>query len=137
LKVKSFFTQLDSDLAALAALRHSLASWLEQEGMPEPPLEAVVLATHEAVVNSIQHAGASGPVEVTARHEPDEWVVEVADDGHWKARDVPRPDDRGRGIDLMRALVSRVEIITNGGGTLVRLHEPWDGSPAVLDRHGT
>jgi anti-sigma regulatory factor (Ser/Thr protein kinase) len=125
--MESYFTRLDSDLAALAAMRRSLASWLEQEGMPEPPLEAVVLATHEAVVNSIQHAGVAGPVEVRASHGLDEWVVEVADHGRWKARDAPRPEHRGRGIDLMRALVSRVEIISDAGGTLVRLHEPWDG----------
>jgi anti-sigma regulatory factor (Ser/Thr protein kinase) len=136
-QVKPYLTRLDSDLGALAAMRRSLASWLERTGMPEPPLEAVVLATHEAVVNSIQHAGASGPVEVRASHELDEWVVEVEDDGHWKTRDVPRPDDRGRGIDLMRALVSRVEIITNGGGTLVRLHEPWERTPEAPALHRT
>jgi anti-sigma regulatory factor (Ser/Thr protein kinase) len=124
-RVKPFYAQLDSDLSALAGMRQSLASWLEQEGMPEPPLEAVVLATHEAVVNSIQHAGGRAPVEVRASHGLDEFVVEVADHGRWKSRTAPRPEDRGRGIDLIRALVSRVEIISDGDGTLVRLHEPW------------
>ena len=56
-----FETRVEPALTALASLRHSLDAWLEGGGMGEPPRAAVVLATHEAVANAIQHAGARVP----------------------------------------------------------------------------
>lgn len=124
LQVEGFHRHLETDLGALSALRRSLRSWLQQEGMVEPPLEAVLLATHEAVANSIQHAGAADGVQVRASRFAGEVVVEVSDHGHWKPPTDPDNDERGRGIPLMRALVSKVDITSSARGTRVRLREP-------------
>ena len=59
-----FETLVEPVLTALGPLRRSLDAWLERGGMDEPPRAAVVLATHEAVANAIQHAGTRGHVVV-------------------------------------------------------------------------
>lgn len=92
--------------------------------MREPPLEDVLLATHEAAANSIQHAGAVEGVNVRATRLADEFVVEVSDQGRWRPPRCVNDGERGRGIALMRALVSEIDIISNEHGTLVRLREP-------------
>ena len=61
--------------------------------MDEPPRAAIVLATHEAVANAIQHAGAPGHVVVRGEFGSDGVVIEVSDDGRWEPPD--RPAVRG------------------------------------------
>jgi anti-sigma regulatory factor (Ser/Thr protein kinase) len=121
--VKGYESILATDTRDLSGIRRQLSEWLDGEGMPEPPLEGVVLATHEAIVNSLQHSGGAGAVEVRANRRRDAIVVEVVDHGHWKPEG-PGSDERGRGIALMRALVTNVEIIGGAQGTTVRLSEP-------------
>ena len=91
--------------------------------MDEPPRAAVVLATHEAVANAIQHAGAPGRVVVRGESGSDGVVIEVSDDGHWKPPDDPPSEDRGRGLTLIRSLVSDAQIKTGDRGTTVRIHQ--------------
>ena len=91
--------------------------------MGEPPRAAVVLATHEAVANAIQHAGAPGHVVVRGESGSDGVVIEVSDDGHWKPPDDPPSEERGRGLTLIRSLVSDAQIKTGDRGTTVRIHQ--------------
>jgi len=118
-----FETHVDPALTALAPLRHSLDAWLAGGGMSEPPRAAVVLATHEAVANAIQHAGTPAPVLVRAECGTDGVVIEVSDDGTWKPPDDPPSEDRGRGLTLIRSLVSDAQIKTSEWGTTVRIHQ--------------
>ena len=118
-----FETHVEPALTALAPLRHSLDAWLERGGMGEPPRAAVVLATHEAVANAIQHAGAPSPVVVRGDADADGVVIEVSDDGHWKPPDDPPSEERGRGLTLIRSLVSDAQIRTGDRGTTVRIHQ--------------
>jgi serine/threonine-protein kinase RsbW len=119
----NFETHVEPALTALAPLRHSLDAWLEQGGMGEPPRAAVVLATHEAVANAIQHAEAPSPVLVRGESDPEGVVIEVTDDGHWRPPDDPPSEGRGRGLNLIRALVSDAQIRTGDTGTTVRIHQ--------------
>ncbi len=112
---------------AIRPFRGSLRGWLESEGIPEPPLEAVVLATHEAVVNALQHAGSADPVEVRATRDDGHVVVEVVDHGTWRQPVAPWNEERGRGLQLMRGLVSGVEVLSDPAGTTVRLRERFTG----------
>ena len=91
--------------------------------MGEPPRAAVVLATHEAVANAIQHAGAPNPVVVRGDADADGVVIEVSDDGRWKAPADPPSEERGRGLTLIRSLVSDAQIRTGARGTTVRIHQ--------------
>ena len=40
----------------LAGLRHALAKWATQVGLPDEDTEALVLATYEAMANTVEHA---------------------------------------------------------------------------------
>jgi serine/threonine-protein kinase RsbW len=108
---------------ALGPLRRSLDAWLERGGMGEPPRAAVVLATHEAVANAIQHAGTPGHVVVRCESRRDGVFIEVSDEGHWKPPDDPPSEERGRGLTLIRSLVSDAQIQTGEQGTIVRIHQ--------------
>ena len=91
--------------------------------MDEPPRAAVVLATHEAVANAIQHAGGPGHVLVRGESGSEGVVIEVSDDGHWKPPADPPSEERGRGLMLIRSLVSDAQIKTGTRGTTVRIHQ--------------
>ena len=118
-----FETLVEPALGALAPLRHSLDAWLEGGGMSEPPRAALVLATHEAVTNAIQHAGVPVRVVVRGDADADGVVIEVTDDGQWKPPDDPPSEERGRGLTLIRLLVSDAQICSGTSGTTVRIHQ--------------
>ena len=118
-----FETLVEPVLTALAPLRHSLDAWLERGGMSEHSRDAVILATHEAVANAIQHSGTDDRIRVRADAKPDGLTIEVADDGTWRIPDDPPQLERGRGLDLIRSLVSDATIHTDTGGTTVRLRQ--------------
>lgn len=119
----NFETQVEPALTSLAPLRHSLDAWLAQGGMREPPRAAVVLATHEAVANAIQHAGPPDHVVVRGEADIKGVIIEVSDDGHWRPPDDPPSEERGRGLTLIRSLVSDAQIRTGASGTTVRIHQ--------------
>ena len=50
-------------------------------------------------------------------------VIEVSDDGHWKPPADPPSEERGRGLTLIRSLVSDAQIKTGDRGTTVRIHQ--------------
>lgn len=84
-------------------------------------IDDVVLACTEAASNAIEHAyiGRVGDVHVTAERQNGGLELSVSDDGRWRH---PRPDDaRGRGLDLVRALVREVEVERSEEGTTVRM----------------
>ena len=117
-----FEHNVDPTVAALAPLRHALAAWLDRREMSEPSRDAVILATHEAVANAIQHSGTADRIRVRA-DATDGLTIEVSDDGAWRIPDDPPPLERGRGLDLIRSLVSDATIQTDARGTTVRFRQ--------------
>ena len=109
------------DVEGLAAMRHGLADWLESSGVGEAQCADVVLASHEAVANALEHAHGRPPVLVRASCVECGVVVEVLDSGCWKPQQLPPPEDRGRGLGLIRGLVTNAEIIRRQDGTTVRM----------------
>jgi anti-sigma regulatory factor (Ser/Thr protein kinase) len=118
-----FEHNVDPTVGALAPLRHALAAWLDRRDMSERSREAVILATHEAVANAIQHSGTADRIRVWADAKPDGLTIEVSDAGAWRIPDDPPPLERGRGLNLIRSLVSDATILTDAGGTTVRLRQ--------------
>jgi serine/threonine-protein kinase RsbW len=118
--VRPFEIRVEPDLGTLAALRRRLGATLEGKGMSDPPRAAVILATHEAVVNAIQHAG---PTDIVVRGHAEDgrFTIEITDDGQWKIPNDPPSDERGLGLSIIRQLVSDVEISRGTRGTTVRL----------------
>jgi GAF domain-containing protein/anti-sigma regulatory factor (Ser/Thr protein kinase) len=110
-----------ADAHELATMRAELRVWLERSGLPTERREDVVLACTEAATNAIEHAyiGRGGEVHIEAESE-DGWLrVAVTDHGRWRH---PRPDDsRGRGLELVRAVIGDVDVERGGSGTTVRM----------------
>ncbi len=110
-----------ADAQELATIRAELREWLERSGLPTETREDVVLACTEAATNAIEHAyiGRGGDIQITAESE-DGWLeVAVSDQGRWRH---PRPDDsRGRGLDLVRAVIEDIDVERGEEGTTVRM----------------
>lgn len=138
--------------ASLPVARAAVRRWLVELGWPPEKIGDIVLAVHEAVTNAVEHAyprGVAGLVEVTGVVEsgsdptdPDRngcggarrvrlWV---GDHGRWRPDMHDRSDiarDRGRGLDVMTALMAEMTITSSAGtGTTVVLL-----SESVPNRH--
>lgn len=107
----------------LSSIRASLRSWLEQAGVSSSETAEVVLAAGEACANSIEHAypdGTYGSVAVEARFVNDhEIVVAVRDSGRWRSG--ASSANRGRGLGIIHALASKVDVVREAQGTTVMM----------------
>ena len=108
----------------LPVLRLALEQWLFTNGVDAETMSAAVLATHEAVANAIEHAECDD-LELEGRLEPQQMIsIEVRDGGSWK---LPRDgnDERGRGLQLIHALMESVTITEDSLGTRVRMRRRY------------
>ena len=106
-----------ADASMLADLRRSWAIGLESHGAPSDAQDAVVLATHEAAANAIEHGR---PAETTITAAMDTNVVDiiVTNTGEpWTATDHGNDDDGGRGITLIKGLMTETAIHNDGRKT--------------------
>ncbi|HWG07471.1 MAG TPA: SpoIIE family protein phosphatase [Solirubrobacteraceae bacterium] len=111
---------LEAHPSVLVGLRRSLGRWLASQGVEEEDLFGMTLAASEAASNAMEHA--YGVLEATfavhcERDDTDVRVI-VADSGRWRES---RPYGRGRGLEIMRALVDSVEVEQGKLGTTVTL----------------
>ena len=116
-----FRRSFPADAHELATMRAELRAWLERSGLPSETQEDVVLACTEAATNAIEHAyiGRGGDVLIEAESEEGRLQVAVTDHGRWRH---PRPDDsRGRGLDLVRAVIGDIDVERGESGTTVRM----------------
>ncbi|GAA1832476.1 hypothetical protein GCM10009836_08270 [Pseudonocardia ailaonensis] len=117
----------------LALIRAAVSGWGRQAQLPADVLVDLLLAVGEAAANAVDHAYAGtdpGPVEVDLRVRAgtggDRVVAaRITDSGHWRPRAAPAHDrDRGRGLPMIRALATRLDITPTGHGTEVCLEIP-------------
>lgn len=108
-------------------LRIALGTWLRTHGIGKDKSYDIVLATYEALANTVEHAYRNitgGTVDLHADYRGDIGRIEivVTDHGTWSIHD----DDptRGRGVPLMRALADTADVQSDQHGTTVRL--VWD-----------
>jgi serine phosphatase RsbU (regulator of sigma subunit)/anti-sigma regulatory factor (Ser/Thr protein kinase) len=119
---------LPAEPSALGPLRRTLRGWLRAiEAGPEDSRD-IVLATVEAVANSVEHAYGPGNavLRVEAELAEGEVLVRVSDFGSWRPQ---RDPDRGRGLGVMREAMDAVEVTTREEGTTVRLRRRLRGGP--------
>ena len=84
----------------------------------------VVIAAGEAVANAIEHGhrdGGEGTISLTATAQPDQVQLTIADTGSWKPPQPAAYPHRGRGTNIMRALMQGVTIEPDTAGTTVHL----------------
>ena len=115
--------RIDAEPRTLSRVRRSLHRWLSVNGVPRPVSEEIVLASTEAVTNSIRHAygPGNGWVEIRARLDDGLVDVEVRDGGKWRPL---RGGDGGRGLGMIHACMPEVTIERRGSGTTVRMRRP-------------
>jgi PAS domain S-box-containing protein len=121
-----FGVQFPTTPEALASMRAVLRRWLRYVGGDEQEIAEIVTACGEAATNAIEHAGSGGgsPFEISGHLEDGAVQLTVRDYGTWRA---PRPDDQGRGLSLMRALMDSVQVTPTPEGTTVRLGRTLQG----------
>ena len=112
-----FQVELAPDVRQLAALRRSLAQWLATAEVESSAREAVILAAHEAAANAVEHAHA--PVVVSGSRGRDSVTVVVTNTGPWKESE--GSEFRGRGLPIMRGLMSHVDIGSDDAGSVVTM----------------
>ena len=121
--MEPFEASLPPDLTRLRDLRHDLAAWLERVGVIGADRDAIVLATHEAVANGIEHAAAR--VVIRGVRDEEKLLVVVSNSGRWRG---PPWDEGGggSGLTIIRGLMSKLDINVAEGRTTLRMRMELD-----------
>ena len=115
-------------LDALAEVRRELAAWLEACGAAEAIVEELVLAADELCANAIEAAD-GGHIQVDARCDGSAVHLAVSNAGNAEpdlSRTEDRPprdellQDRGRGLEIVRAFTDSLAIVNVDGRTVAR-----------------
>jgi anti-sigma regulatory factor (Ser/Thr protein kinase) len=126
--------------AASAQIARSLVCEAAAEvGLERDPAWDLMLASTEAVTNAVQH-GKPWPndcVLFATEPCPRGLLVEVSDLGTFDSTLEPAPLDAtcGRGIQIIAALVDRLEVKNGDGPTRVRFEKHRAPTPPDGDRH--
>ncbi|MFT7840353.1 SpoIIE family protein phosphatase [Saccharothrix sp. BKS2] len=108
----------------LAPTRHALRAWLARCGLDEEQVQNVLIAAGEACANAVEHAYRdlpAGVIRLEASVAVDRLHLTVTDDGHWKRAVPDTTGYRGRGLELIRALVADVAVEPGPTGTTVEM----------------
>ncbi|MBJ8346029.1 SpoIIE family protein phosphatase [Antrihabitans sp. YC2-6] len=114
---------VDAQPTQLAVIRRALQRWLSAASIPPLLADDVISAANEICTNSVEHAYRNQTPErviLSARADPGELIVTVADTGTW----IPPAADpglRGRGLPMARALTDDVQIEHMERGTAVTM----------------
>jgi serine phosphatase RsbU (regulator of sigma subunit)/anti-sigma regulatory factor (Ser/Thr protein kinase) len=113
--------RLDGGHDSLRHAREALRLWLATAPIGEMDAYDVVLAAWEASANATEHSLSESGFRLQAQLVENTVRIVVEDMGAW-APPAARPD-RGRGLQLMRALMSSVEVESGPRGTRVTLEK--------------
>lgn len=112
----------------LSGLRHALATWASRAGLSDEDTEALVLASYEAMANTVEHAyrdQTQGMLDLRGEVDDEHGrvVITVTDYGQWRP---PQPSGglRGRGLPLIQGLTSTSTITPTAEGTTVTMFWP-------------
>lgn len=116
---------LPAEGTQLHVLRGAVAEWSAATGIGDDETYDLQLTVGEAATNVMEHAypDGGGRLRVALVLHGDRVRVRVSDDGTWRAPAVDR-GHRGRGLDLVRAIASDVELTPGPGGTRLRFSVP-------------
>lgn len=114
---------IPADALHLAPARAALREWLTAAGIDHDQAQDVLVAAGEAVTNAIEHGYRhidGGTITLHACSEVDLLHLTITDAGSWKPKESGYTH-RGRGIQIMQALMEDVSIVPDNTGTIVRL----------------
>ncbi|WP_102419405.1 SpoIIE family protein phosphatase [Mycobacterium sp. 4858] len=115
--------EIEARADQLAGIRHRLADWLRAAGLPDELAADIVLVANEACTNCVEHAYSGQPpgtMSLDVELADGKIRARVTDHGSWKEPAV-NPGNGGRGLMLMRALSSTLELDHGPDGTAVDL----------------
>ena len=112
-----FEAEIPSSPSALPDLRRRLRAWLFRRELGRQVADEVLLAVGEACNNAVEHAYSDdlGTVSVRVDEDGETLRATIRDRGHW--RDPTVSDERGRGIEIMRALMDVADVRRTPTGT--------------------
>lgn len=125
-----FSIVLPDEPRSLAPMRAELRAWLESIGAEDDEVFDILVAVNEACSNAIEHPmvgedAGEHLVGLDAEVVGGEVSIVIRNPGAWKPTD-PR-QDRGRGLELMEALMEGVDVVRLPDGTTVRLRRRLRG----------
>ncbi|MFC9795524.1 SpoIIE family protein phosphatase [Streptomyces sp. NPDC127584] len=109
----------------LAPVRQAVRGWLQECGLPSETAQNVLVAAGEACANAIEHGHRDAPgdgVHLRAEATATSLRLTVTDTGRWKTPASEAHSLRGRGVQLMRALMHRVTIVPGPTGTTADMY---------------
>ncbi|WP_099040908.1 ATP-binding protein [Mycobacterium neglectum] len=121
--VESLRIEVPAVAECLAEIRRRLTRWLKPIGVSDIGIADIVLVVNEACTNCIEHAYRdidAGQILVDANHDHGQILVDVADNGVWQTPPT-QPSTRGRGLPIMRAVSTDVDVKSSPEGTTVRM----------------
>ncbi len=118
---------LPADPSSLRGMRIRLGRWLEGLGATPSELQDIQLASHEACCNSMEHGYDFGDrtLELQASRLDGGVAIVVIDEGSWREPS-GRARGRGRGIDLMKQMMGKVDVVHGDTGTRVEMSRPLE-----------
>ncbi len=121
---------LPRDEQTIPVSRHIVHHALEEVGADEECMADIAVAQTEACTNVVKHSGPGDEYEVRVDIDAYRCVIRVIDTGRgfdWQSLTDGGADssaERGRGIQLMRALVDEVRFVSKPeAGTIVHLEK--------------
>ncbi|HEU5475908.1 MAG TPA: ATP-binding protein [Actinophytocola sp.] len=112
----------------LPGMRDRIQRWLSDRDIPATMRADIVLAAHEALANSVEHAyrrrDEAGVMDLALMLDPDTVSFSVIDHGSWKHSVPAQGSTRGHGLRLIRALAGQVDLNRTSHGTALTAHFP-------------
>ena len=130
---------LPRDEQTIPVTRHIVRHALDEVGAAPECMEDIAVAQTEACTNVVKHSGPGDEYEVIVEIDREKCIIRVIDTGHgfdWRTLsdgDADTSAERGRGIQLMRALVDEVRFVSKPEeGTLVHLEKALHFLPSSV-----
>ena len=135
----TFTLQLPRDALSVPVIRRVLDRSMHTLGVAESCATDIKIALTEACTNVLDHAAAGDEYAVVAGLDDSMCVIDIVDTGrgfdadHLGRTDAGPTDEEGRGIQIIRAVVDRVQFRSRPeSGMIVHLEKDLvfdDGSP--------
>lgn len=121
--------ELPAEPGSVRVVRQRLERWLAAGGDGRDDVFAIKLAVSEACANAIEHAygpGGDQTFTVLAKRDDRRLVIEVRDQGRWRA---PRGTMRGRGLRVIEQVMDTLDVQRTSAGTVVRMSKAPEEAP--------
>jgi GAF domain-containing protein/anti-sigma regulatory factor (Ser/Thr protein kinase) len=119
---------LPAEPGSLSRMRRAVQDWFGRRGVDAAVGYDILVAVGEAAANAVEHAygPSSAQFRVEAAITEGELTVKVHDEGRWRPA---RGSHRGRGLSMMRQLMTDVQVDSDESGTVVTMRRKLGGDP--------